>query len=162
MPQGTPKVPGVVGWPHWKLRCYTSSPKGPVPMTLSLQVIGLGFWVVRRAESKWRHFGTILGGMGLHFRSFWYQNLHILRSWGVWGSVWSPMAAQGGPGNQKTLKKVLRGPSPGDHQIDQKSTKTGKRAAESVKSGFRDPSRRLLRFWPLFGTGPGRGNVVET
>ena len=43
-----------------------------------------------------------------------------------------------------------------------KSTKSGQRAPESVKGGLRGPSRRSLRFWPLFGTGPGRGHVLQT
>ena len=42
-----------------------------------------------------------------------------------------------------------------------KSTKSGQRAPESVKGGLRGPSRRSLRFWPLFGTGPGRGHVLQ-
>ena len=68
------------------------------------------------------------------------QNLDILGSGAVRGAVWSDLAAQGA----QVAKKGQKGRSstpPGGPQIDPKSTKSGKRAAQSVKTALRDPCR---------------------
>ena len=58
------------------------------------------FW-----EQIWEQLGSILDNVGVKIITFW-------RTGGVWGTIWSPMAAHGAPGRQKMSKRDLEDPLP--------------------------------------------------
>ena len=81
-----------------RVASYINSPEGAVPMTLSLQVIGLGLWVVHRAgrvsgailNQIWELFVSILDRFGVKILIF----LGLGASGGASGAPWPPKEAQ--------------------------------------------------------------------
>ena len=114
------------------------------------------------------HLGTIFGDFGRQLGSILdHFGVKIWRFGGLGasgGASGSHVGPHGRPEGPKWPKQDEKA-HPWDPLLGTifgpKSTKSGQRAPESVKGGLRGPSRRSLRFWPLFGTGPGRGHVLQ-
>ena len=95
-------------WWVGRVASYTSSPKGPVPMTLWLQVRGPGLRVVCRA-------GRVSGAIS---KQFWEQLASILDRFGIKILIFLGLGASGGasgapwpPKEAQVIKKHQTGPS---------------------------------------------------